>query len=306
MSTPRHTIERLRAVRSALARRLGTMASRSRALERLYLLVARPVSIVPYMTGLIVEANYRLSACLRAVGQSYRVVTVAGVPLYVDVSDATGFGPYFSRQPYEPELAAYIARRLREGDVFIDIGANVGLFSMLAARCVGPSGRVVAFEPNPEARSILAALATMNRVAETIDIVPLAVSDSSSKGHILYIADASSLSTLDPARSPVRDVDAFQKSVVVDLTTLDDWLAIHPELSARVTTIKIDVEGVEDRVLSGMQRILRANPRIEIVVETTAGSGTDRRLQADGYTVAALDEYATGYGNFVYRHGQTG
>ena len=65
-------------------------------------------------------------------------------------------------------------------------------------------------------------------------------------------------------------------------------------------------EGVEDRVLSGMQRILRANPRIEIVVETTAGSGTDRRLQADGYTVAALDEYATGYGNFVYRHGQTG
>jgi FkbM family methyltransferase len=233
-------------------------------------------------------------------------VPVAGHPLHVDISDATGFEPYFNRHPYEPKLAAYIAHRLRAGDVFIDVGANVGLFSILAARLVGPSGRMVSFEPNPEARSTFALLAAMNRVSEIVEIVPLAVADATETNQLLYVADASSLSTLDPARSPVRHVDAFQRSIAVDTTTLDNWLARHPELAARASIIKIDVEGLEEHVIRGMQRTLRTNPDIEIVVETTTGSATDLRLRADGYTVVALDEYAPRYGNFVYRHPPSG
>ena len=61
---------------------------------------------------------------------------------------------------YERHISAFFRQRLRPGDVFFDVGANVGYHSMLAAQTVGPSGRVVAFEPHPAIRRLL----TLNAV----------------------------------------------------------------------------------------------------------------------------------------------
>src|SRR3989304_509633 len=53
-------------------------------------------------------------------------------------------------QRYEPQLSALFRKYLRPGDIFMDIGANIGYFTLLAASCVGPAGHVHSFEPNPE------------------------------------------------------------------------------------------------------------------------------------------------------------
>src|SRR5205807_5464610 len=66
---------------------------------------------------------------------------------------------------WEPNLTAWLARTLRPGDVFVDVGANIGYFSVLAAGLVGPAGAVVAVEPSPTAFGMLVANLARNDAA---------------------------------------------------------------------------------------------------------------------------------------------
>ena len=92
---------------------------------------------------------------LSAKGIGTRDVVLGGVPLRLDVGEWTTTGYYFANVPYEPATVRYLASHLAAGDVFVDVGANSGYFTMIAAGLVGSSGRVVAFEPNPEVRGRL-------------------------------------------------------------------------------------------------------------------------------------------------------
>jgi FkbM family methyltransferase len=110
---------------------------------------------------------------------------------------------HFYGEPYEPGLSRALRDRLAPGDVFLDIGANIGYFSVLAGRIVGPAGRVVSFEPHPEARSVLQQAVAANDLAGIIEIVPAAVADRTGVVPLFLTAD-SVLSTTDPSRSPAR------------------------------------------------------------------------------------------------------
>src|ERR1700742_4360825 len=77
---------------------------------------------------------------------------------------------------WEPDLTAFLRRRLRPGDTFIDVGANVGYMSALASRLVGPHGAVVAIEPAPIASAVLQETVAMNDLTNTRRVTA-AVSD---------------------------------------------------------------------------------------------------------------------------------
>ncbi len=209
---------------------------------------------------------------------------------------------YFHAQPYEPQLTAFIAEAVRPGSVFVDVGANIGLFTLLAARCASPGGRVLAFEPHPGARARLRHLIELNGLTDVVTVSDAALSDRSAPATTLFLASDSALSTLDPALAPLGDLHPFRTSVTVPVSSLDDWLAASGPAWALtpIDVMKIDVEGTEERVLRGMARTLARHPSLKIVCETTAGSAADDLLKAAGFSASALESLHGSVGNYLY------
>jgi len=172
---------------------------------------------------------------------------------------------------YEPPTARVIAELLNPGDTFIDVGANSGFFTLLASRCVGANGRVLAFEPVPSMRSRLQANLSLNG-ATNIDIHDIALSNSAGE-HLFHEGPPG-----HKGLSSLRALDNEATTFSVKTMPLDDLLADE----FAVNLIKIDVEGAEQLVVDGMRRLLmRQKPLIVIEV-------TDNYLDAFGHNAVAL------------------
>jgi FkbM family methyltransferase len=156
----------------------------------------------------------------------------------------------------EPLVQRLLASRLRPGGVVFDIGANVGFFTVIAARLVGPEGRIFAFEPLPEAIPILRRNAALNGMS-SVEVIEAAVGAADGQG-TLRIPDLLLGARLDDSAS---DGD---RQVVVQITSIDSALArgeiVPPDF------VKIDAEGAEGDVLRGMAKTIRAH-RPEILCE---------------------------------------
>ncbi len=288
----------LRAVRDLQARALAVIVASVPALEPAFIAVGREAARRSHLLGgLYWHAHEHLTRRLRQSGRRYRRVTAGGVSLEVDVTDRTGRLHHFHDEPYERAVTSVIAYALRPGDVFVDIGANIGFFSVVAARRVGATGRVYAFEPHPGAREELRMLAERNGVATIVEIVPLALSDREGDATLHVHDEFTSYSTLDPSASPMRASATFPRSVAVGTTSFDRWIADRAGVLERIRCVKMDVEGTEAAVLRGMDRTL-ATVRAAIVCETSIGSEADRALIARGFVRQAIEPGP--YGNHLY------
>ena len=118
-------------------------------LETPFVFVSRRLWSAPAVGRFCRSSAYRYVDGLSRRPDRFRSVTVQGFRLTANVTDFVFSGIYFGAVPYEPLLTGYFVEHLRPGAVFVDVGANCGYFSMLAAGLVGPSGRVFSFEPNP-------------------------------------------------------------------------------------------------------------------------------------------------------------
>ena len=261
----------LRAARAAIAGAIASAVDRVPSLEPWFVRAGRSVARRSRLGGgAYWFAQESLIAKLQARNDCYRGVEVRNIPLIVDVTDATGRFPYFYAQPYEKGVTDAIITALRAGDVFLDVGANIGYFSTLAARLVGPSGRVIAFEPHAGARAALLANTERNGVAGLVEIVPIALAEREG-----------------------------EMTAEIQATTLDRWLEGRPELSARVRCIKIDVEGAEARVIAGMQRSLRSTG-LTVICDTTIGSDADAALEAARFVRHRIERGGLTHGHFLY------
>jgi FkbM family methyltransferase len=249
--------------------------------------------------GLYWFVQESLMARLRRTGERYRTVQIRGKRLQLDITDPTGRYPYFYDQAYEPGVTDAIATALGPGDVFVDVGANMGYFTVLAAAMVGDRGRVIAFEPHEGVRDALDETVHRNSAAPTVEIVPLALADVEGEAAFFVEESKTANSTIEPTLSPMRHAVSFRPLAKVQTTTLDGWLAGRPDVARRVRCIKIDVEGAEARVLAGMRQTLRA-PTLTILCETTLGSPADKALAAAGFTWRRIEPGAATYGNFLY------
>jgi FkbM family methyltransferase len=189
--------------------------------------------------------DYReqLSKFYRSIGNDRPTVrTAAGTRLAVDLRDQGVGWPIFMEQKYEPAETRFIERTLRPGDVFVDIGANIGYFSTLASRLVGPAGRVIAFEPDPETCQLLRGNLRRNRAANAV-VCECALGSESGMGR-LYRSD----SNFGDHRVAAGTED--RQSVPIALRRFDE-VAARLGLD-RVDFIKIDVQGYEPQVFAGM------------------------------------------------------
>jgi FkbM family methyltransferase len=161
-------------------------------------------------------------------------------------------------------IVPQLISRLLPGECYVDVGANIGWLTCLAAVKLGPSGRVVAIEPSArEYLRLLRGLA-LNRVANVIPVHGAFGADAS-VGILEVAAAHTGLNHLTGAASPVP---ATATTVHVPVWTGDALLP--PLVGARpVGLVKIDTEGAELLVLTGMQRFLAATRPRHVVVEIT-------------------------------------
>lgn len=290
----------LRALRSALADVAAALVARYSSLEPAFVRAGRSLARRSrFGGGLYWFAQEALMQRLRQSGHRYREVTIRHLTLQVDVTDQTGRSAFFYAMPYEKAVTDAIITALRPGDVFLDIGANIGYFATLAAKLVGPAGHVVAFEPHDKARDELRAMAARNEVSRIIELVPFAVAERVGEVTLFTAEESTAYSTMDPALSPMRQNVAFHPATVVHATSLDAWLGDRPELAPRVRCIKIDVEGAESLVLAGMTRTLLPLG-MTILCETTIGSEADVMLKGAGFRRHRIERGTLVFGNFLY------
>ena len=153
----------------------------------------------------------------------------------------------------EPELLV-VKRILKSGDTFIDLGANTGIYSLFAAREVGVRGRVIAFEPNLEICGFLIGSAKINGF-NNIDLFGI------SMGNSFEISRLKKNFNKPNSYSLIRH-DADAKSSATLVFSLDRFIEL--DKVSQLAYVKIDVEGYEKEVITGMmQTILKFRPFIQ-------------------------------------------
>jgi FkbM family methyltransferase len=182
---------------------------------------------------------------------------------------------------HEPMVHEALRRTLGPGGVFIDVGSNVGYTALLAAGIVGPSGRVVALDAQRECAEATQVNARLNGLAQ-VEALHSAAGAASGEAEVIV--------TQDPLWTRLASVGEHPLEVRRDrvaVTSVDD-LATRLGLPV-VDVVKIDVEGAELDVISGMARVLAEQRPFVIAEMHDRNAEFCRAMAAAGYRVVNLD-----------------
>lgn len=194
---------------------------------------------------------------------------------------------------YDLPVVRLIQELLKPGMTFVDVGAHVGQYSLLASGLVGREGAVHSFEPEPDTFALLEHNVHINGL-RSVHTVRCALAKSSQVA-ALYVARPDNI-----GQTSLRQPDNFSGvKVNVRCRTLDDYV---DELGIdRINLLKIDVEGAELDVLLGARRVLSRNPKPHIIIEFW-----EEFLQAYGSSCAQVAEFLQGSGYSLFWIGETG
>lgn len=162
--------------------------------------------------------------------------------MYVRLDDLSVGAPIAIRRKYEPLVTGAIRPFLKPGLVVLDIGANIGFYTLLAASRIGPGGKVIAFEPSADNCELLRRSLQENHL-DNVTIHTNAVSDAD---RVLCFTMRDSLGV--PCRA-----DSAERSFQVNALALDSFLQDEP----RIDLVKMDIDGGEGLALKGMTQLLK-------------------------------------------------
>lgn len=190
--------------------------------------------------------------------------TARGCIFFVDARDEAVGRVLLASRDYEVQEAELVDKILHDGMTFVDVGANFGYFTVLAAKRVGPTGRVFSFEPEPHNFELLKKNVDANQLTN-VTAHNTAVVDEPKKIN-MYLSEYNygDHRIVDGDDDSIRNGGKRHKTVSVDGVRLDDCLAAY---EGSVNVIKVDVQGAEHLVLKGMKRTLIANPDVLLLTE---------------------------------------
>jgi FkbM family methyltransferase len=156
----------------------------------------------------------------------------------------------------EPVETDVFIKHIHGGSTVIDIGANIGYYTMLAAQIVGSNGKVYAFEPEPNNFKLLQKNVEYNGYTNAV-LVRKAVSNTNGKIK-LYLAPS------ETSTHRIYRNEDHREHIFVDVTTLDQYF---DNMYPPVDLIKIDIEGAEYGAIKGMENLLRAKEDVNLITE---------------------------------------
>jgi FkbM family methyltransferase len=192
-----------------------------------------------------------------------------------------GANPGYVLGTTEPGVQQALVELLEPGMTFYDVGANMGFFSLIAWRRVGPGGRVRAFEPLPGSARTLRHNVALND-AQNVEVVEAAVGAEPGRAQLAVTADS--------VQAHLADIDTDTPTLgVVDV----EVTAVDAEVAAgrpAPDVVKVDVEGAELAVLDGMRQTFQEHrPALICELHGTASEVCDF-LEALGYRLDALEQ----------------
>lgn len=209
----------------------------------------------------------------RLLGQSQHIVTgpLQGAQFRGGLAQVLGV--------YEPQVQEAIVSHLSEGNIFYDVGAFNGFFSLLAARRVGKGGFVYAFEPFPGNAARVRNAFAENAIAN-YEVIGKALSHTSERAHLFFDGD-------DSSPTPSLHQGQSEDTIEIQCTTLQDFVRDNPWPDF----IKVDVEGAEVEVLRGAEQLLMSDRAPTWLIEVH-GADTERdtveQLRQAGYRTCTL------------------
>lgn len=205
-----------------------------------------PTSIQSWLIGLSRQSDKKpygkliASIVRRLVGRNVFDIETWGIKMRLDPTrNVAEKRLLFAPSRFDIKEREYIAKRLKSGDIFIDIGANIGGYSMWAAKCIGANGKVLALEPQPIVLERLNANASFNPDLPII-IIPMAAGAQKSKMPM-------SISAQNDGEGSLARAAQSGGTIEVDVWPLVDILSENN--IERIDGLKIDVEGFEESVL---------------------------------------------------------
>ena len=202
-------------------------------------------------------------------------------PDYIDLLKGEG---------YEKGTTMVFTTLVKEGMNIVDIGANVGYYTLLAARRVGPHGKVYAFEPEPRNFRLLMENLRLNGY-ENVIAIQKAVSNESGTASLFLSPRCSG------AHSLVSTRDRSNETTTAETVTLDDFF--ETEGCPTIQVIKMDIEGWEMEALDGMHKVITRNSPLTMVMEFypwgLLGRGMrplalTSKLMELGFAISVIDE----------------
>jgi len=183
-------------------------------------------------------------------------VNIDGHKMYLDSKDSLNLSIQDSYEKLESDL---VKQEVKNEDVVLDVGANIGYYTLLLAKLVGTKGKVFAFEPAPDNFFLLEKNISLNGYKNVV-LENLALSNSN--GHVdLYLSDESmGWHRIYPSKF------CSNNHVKVEMIRLDDYFK-NENIRDTISFIKMDVEGAEFGVLKGMTTILKNNKKLTLLLE---------------------------------------
>ncbi|MBR0673792.1 FkbM family methyltransferase [Neoroseomonas soli] len=165
---------------------------------------------------------------------------------------------------WEHNETTAFSRLIRPGDTVFDVGANHGVFALLAGPRCRPGGQVHAFEPNPDLARLITMSTWLNGLQHLVKVHTLAASDAEGEAVLTASEAYSGGGSLRQRRAAAGFAGSEFRSIACRTVRLD---GMFPDPTFRIDVMKIDVEGFEGRVLRGMPKLLERSPGLRIVME---------------------------------------
>jgi len=187
-----------------------------------------------------------------------KFVNINGYKLFINRKDYRGCSDIL-KGTYELEETEIVKQAVKKGDVVVDLGANIGYYTLLLSKLVGKNGKVFSFEPEPKNFALLKNNVKTNKCSNVI-LENKGVSDRTGKAKLWLRSDSNKGGhRLIPINKSIH----HSKPIEIDIITFDDYF------KDKIDFVKIDVEGAEIMVLKGMKNALKE--KIKLLIERPLG-----------------------------------
>ncbi len=205
------------------------------------------------------------------------LVDVQGNKMYLNPSGKGVSLSLLTKGTYEEFETELFKKEVKKGMIVLDIGANIGYYTLIAANLVGENGKIFAFEPEPNNFALLKKNVEINGYKNVI-LIQKAVSDICGMTKLF-------LSSEDESAHGMFKVNN-RKSITIETITLDEFF----NKGQKIDVVKMDIEGAEMLALLGSERMIRENDKLAIFSEFRPEDIKRSGLSGEDY-LAALMEY---------------